>query len=67
MVHGSDDPQVSVDNAHSIERAANGRARLLLLPGETHASILADARGNVRSAALGWFDEHLVGFRSRQN
>lgn len=67
VVHGSDDPQVSVEHAHRIERAAEGRARLLLLPGETHASILADARGNVRAAAREWFDEHLLQFRSRQN
>lgn len=67
VVHGSDDPQVSVENAHCIERAAEGRAKLLVLPGETHASILADARGNVRAAARDWFDEHLLGFRSRQN
>jgi dipeptidyl aminopeptidase/acylaminoacyl peptidase len=59
VVHGSADPQVSVDNAHAIERAADGRARLLLLPGETHASILADAHGDVRAAALSWFEAHL--------
>lgn len=71
VVHGSDDPQVPVENARSIARASAGRARLVLLPGETHASILADARGKVRALARDWFDEQLFAtpprFRSGQN
>lgn len=59
LVHGSDDVQVSPDNARDIERATEGRARLLLLRGETHASVLADPTHRVRAAAVAWFDEHL--------
>ncbi|MBK7582972.1 MAG: alpha/beta fold hydrolase [Myxococcales bacterium] len=59
IIHGSDDPQVSVESARSIDRAAAGYAQLMLLPGETHASVLADASGRVRSAARSWFDRHL--------
>lgn len=59
LIHGSDDPQVPADNARAIERAAAGRARLVLLPGETHASALADARGVIRASARRWFEQHL--------
>lgn len=59
VVHGSDDPQVSPDNARAIAQACAGRAELRLLSGETHASILADAKGEVRQAATRWFDRHL--------
>jgi len=59
LLHGADDPQVSADNARIIERAAGGRAELVLLSGQTHASVLADATGTVREAAIRWFDARL--------
>ncbi|MCC6897394.1 MAG: alpha/beta fold hydrolase [Polyangiaceae bacterium] len=59
IVHGSDDPQVSPDNARAIAEACAGRAELQVLAGETHASVLADARGEVRLAATRWFGQHL--------
>ncbi len=67
IVHGSDDPQVSADNARAIAQSAPGRAELLLLPGETHASVLADGRGEIRKASTRWFDDHLFRFRPGQN
>ena len=59
LVHGASDEQVPAENSAEIADNALGRARLLLLPGETHASILADARGVVRAASVAWFDAHL--------
>jgi len=59
VIHGAADPQVSVENARSIQRSSAGRARLLVLDGETHASILADASGRVRRASVDWFQRHL--------
>lgn len=61
IVHGSDDAQVSPDNARDIEQATHGRARLLLLSGETHATVLADPSHRVRAAAVAWFEVHLGG------
>lgn len=66
IVHGRDDAQVSADNAHVIARSAPGRAELLLLPGETHSSVLADQRGEVRAASTRWFDHHLFRFHPTQ-
>jgi len=60
VIHGAEDPQIPVKSAHEIQRAAGPRARLLVLPGETHASILADRRGEVLRAARSWFDEKLL-------
>jgi dipeptidyl aminopeptidase/acylaminoacyl peptidase len=59
VIHGAADPQVSVENARRIQRSSGGRAQLLVLDGETHASILADASGSVRKASVDWFRRHL--------
>lgn len=61
VLHGVDDPQVPPYHARALAHAAAGRAEveLRLLAGETHASVLADSRGAVKTAALRWFRDKL--------
>jgi pimeloyl-ACP methyl ester carboxylesterase len=60
LVHGTLDDQVPAYHADAIERSAPGRVKKLLLPGETHASVLADGAHVVRDAACRWFEKELV-------
>jgi uncharacterized protein len=61
LIHGGADAQIPPENARAIERGADGRAELRVLPGETHASILADAHGTARALAVDFFERTLSG------
>jgi dipeptidyl aminopeptidase/acylaminoacyl peptidase len=60
LMHGDHDTQVPAYHSQRLKRAAGPRARLILVPGETHASMNVDATGTVARASVGWFDRWLV-------
>ena len=55
VLHGSDDAQVPAHHAEAIARAAPS-ARVRLLPGQTHASVLADPDRKIRGIVVDWFE-----------
>ena len=54
LMHGGADTQISPDNARTLARAVPG-ARLVVLPGQSHASMLGDPGGAVSDTALQLF------------
>jgi pimeloyl-ACP methyl ester carboxylesterase len=60
VLHGASDTQVPPHHAQLLAQATQGRATTLLLPGQTHASMLADEKNAVIGAALRWFDRELT-------
>jgi dipeptidyl aminopeptidase/acylaminoacyl peptidase len=59
-MHGASDEQVRPYHSQALSRAAGDRATLIILPGETHASMLADENNVVRRRSVEWF-EHWLG------
>jgi pimeloyl-ACP methyl ester carboxylesterase len=59
LIHGDADTQVPLQHSQELERAAAGRARLLVLRGATHDAMPRDPSQAIRGAACAWFDEHL--------
>jgi pimeloyl-ACP methyl ester carboxylesterase len=55
LLHGGADTQVPPAHARILAAAGNS-AKLVLLPGETHDSVIARARPIVAANALSWFD-----------
>jgi alpha-beta hydrolase superfamily lysophospholipase len=60
LMHGASDEQVRPYHSQALSRAAGDRATLIILPGETHASMLADEINVVRRRSVEWF-EHWLG------
>lgn len=56
LIHGTGDTQVPTSHARELAFAAHDRAELLLLPGDTHDSIVAGSRSVVAQRALEHFD-----------
>jgi dipeptidyl aminopeptidase/acylaminoacyl peptidase len=59
LVHGGADTQVSPEHAAILEHAACSGARLVVLPGETHESVLLDRHGEVAKRALEHFTRRI--------
>ena len=59
LIHGDADTQVPLRHSLQLERAAAGRAQLLVLHGATHDTIPRDTSQQVRREARAWFDAHL--------
>ena len=59
LIHGDADTQVPLWHSRQLERAAAGRAQLLVVRGATHDAMPRDTSQAVRREARAWFDEHL--------
>lgn len=59
LIHGDADTQVPLRHSQQLERAAAGRAQLLVLRGATHDAMPRDTSQRVRREARAWFDAHL--------
>lgn len=60
LMHGGQDEQVRPYHSVALLRAAGARASLVVLPGETHASMYADRHHEVRRRCVQWFDRTLA-------
>jgi dipeptidyl aminopeptidase/acylaminoacyl peptidase len=59
LVHGSLDTQIPSQHSRALKRVAGERARLVIVPGETHGSMPADRSGTVHRETLDWFQRWL--------
>jgi dipeptidyl aminopeptidase/acylaminoacyl peptidase len=55
LIHGLADTQVPPEHAQALRAAAGAEAKLVLLEGEDHASVLRDETGLVTRAVLAFF------------
>ncbi len=55
FIHGARDTQVPLRHSRALAASANGRPELRIVPTATHETLLADADGASRRAALAWF------------
>lgn len=60
LIHGTGDTQVPPSHAQELAFAARDHAELLLLPGDTHDSVIAGSRSIVARRALEHFDAALA-------
>jgi dipeptidyl aminopeptidase/acylaminoacyl peptidase len=60
LLHGASDTQVPPQHSRALAAAARGRARLVVVPGATHESLLLEQSGSVTGQVIAWFDRHLV-------
>lgn len=60
LVHGLDDLIIPPEHSLRIYAAAEQPARLVFLPDTGHFGVWWDARGEVATESLAWFDEHLA-------
>ena len=58
LIHGDADTQVPAYHSRALAQAAGGRARLVTLPNESHATIFASRA--VRRETIAWFDGSLA-------
>ena len=58
LVHGDADTQIPPYHSRELAQAARGRARLVMLPNESHATISVSQA--VRRETLAWFDRNLA-------
>ncbi|MEZ4223313.1 MAG: alpha/beta fold hydrolase [Polyangiaceae bacterium] len=58
LIHGLADTQVSPEHARKLHAAARDHAELVLLPRETHDSVLRDESGAIRAAAIAFLRRH---------
>lgn len=62
LVHGNDDVKIPPSHSRRLHEAAPGHSTLLLVDGEDHDTILANASGRrVVGEAVRWFDQWLAG------
>lgn len=59
LIHGDADTQVPLRHSQALVRAADGRAKLVVMHGGTHDSMPLDATHAVRDATVAWFDAKL--------
>lgn len=59
IVHGDADTHIPLWHAARIYAAGESHSELEIVPGETHASIIADRTGTLRDRGMGWFSEFL--------
>jgi len=59
LMHGASDEQVRPYHSQALSRAAGDRATLVILPGETHASMYVDSAHVVRQRSVEWFGRWL--------
>jgi len=59
LFHGRCDSRISYHQAEALRAAAPQRTKLILLDGETHASIMDDRTGVIAKESVAWFDQWL--------
>ena len=54
VVHGDADERIPLAHSQRIATAGAGHTELIVVPGENHESIGADATGTLRDRAIPW-------------
>jgi pimeloyl-ACP methyl ester carboxylesterase len=60
LFHGGNDWKIPPAHAETLHRAALDHASLILIPGESHDSIVADRTGRILRESAAWFDRCLA-------